>query len=622
MSMKKLQTEIDRVLKKVGEGVDSFEAIFDKIQSATNSNQKEKYEQDLKKEIKKLQRLRDQIKTWLSFNEIKDKSALLENRKLIESQMERFKAIEREMKTKAYSKEGLLQKERLDPKDKEKADACEWISSTVDELSRQMETAEAELETLQGTSRKGKKDHQKVERRNELEHTLERHKWHINRLELILRLLENDHFAADRVMQIKDNVQYFVECNQEPDFEEDEEIYDDLNLEEEEELFNIGTDEHHTPCDADKEREEEEKLVPKRTVKEKEQEKEDDAQTAASTTAGRSSSKASTNTSPKKMHSPSHDDSKASSITSIKAYSNASVAKAPIEAATIPPAGLKYAQAAAAGVASQASQDTNEKLDDKGAEIKHPEPVVQSAWAEPPKIVDQFKSTSYVSDQNKEPPSRPQPQPLQSHTQDSSLGANSVLSSQYSARSSPSTISTLQPSSQPPPDVYEPLLPMSLADLGPSFEAVKSKALNDEDMMYTYQMLDASLQNVPDLIDSERPKVYEPRTPCQTPSYYPQQPLAIFDNPVLFEKFDMDALFFIFYYQQGTYQQYLAARELKKQSWRFHKKYLTWFQRHEEPKIITDDYEQGTYIYFDYEGAWCQRKKTEFRFEYRYLEEA
>lgn len=67
---------------------------------------------------------------------------------------------------------------------------------------------------------------------------------------------------------------------------------------------------------------------------------------------------------------------------------------------------------------------------------------------------------------------------------------------------------------------------------------------------------------------------------------------------------------------------FLAARELKKQSWRFHKKYLTWFQRHEEPKAITDDYEQGTYIYFDYEGAWCQRKKTDFRFEYKFLEDS
>jgi hypothetical protein len=39
-----------------------------------------------------------------------------------------------------------------------------------------------------------------------------------------------------------------------------------------------------------------------------------------------------------------------------------------------------------------------------------------------------------------------------------------------------------------------------------------------------------------------------------------------------------DTLFFIFYFQTGTLQQYLAARELKRQGWRFHKKYLTWFQ--------------------------------------------
>jgi CCR4-NOT transcription complex subunit 3 len=126
-------------------------------------------------------------------------------------------------------------------------------------------------------------------------------------------------------------------------------------------------------------------------------------------------------------------------------------------------------------------------------------------------------------------------------------------------------------------------------------------------------MLDVSLQHVPNLTDSERPKIYQPRNPFNTPSFYPEQPLAIFTNPILFDKFDMDTLFYIFYYQQGTYQQYLAAKELKKQSWRFHKKYATWFQRHEEPKEITEHYEQGTYVYFDYEGAWCQRKKTDFK---------
>lgn len=61
-----------------------FESIFEKIQQAANATQKEKLEGDLKKEIKKLQRYRDQIKSWISSSEIKDKKALLENRKLIE----------------------------------------------------------------------------------------------------------------------------------------------------------------------------------------------------------------------------------------------------------------------------------------------------------------------------------------------------------------------------------------------------------------------------------------------------------------------------------------------------------------------------------------------------------
>ena len=35
----------------------------------------------------------------------------------------------------------------------------------------------------------------------------------------------------------------------------------------------------------------------------------------------------------------------------------------------------------------------------------------------------------------------------------------------------------------------------------------------------------------------------------------------------------------------------MAAKALKKLSWRFHTKFMTWFQRLEEPKTITDDYE-------------------------------
>lgn len=134
-------------------------------------------------------------------------------------------------------------------------------------------------------------------------------------------------------------------------------------------------------------------------------------------------------------------------------------------------------------------------------------------------------------------------------------------------------------------------------------------------------ILDYSLQQCPDLMDSERPPRYTAAKPTATPPYYPQTAMIPFESPALYEQLDIDTLFFIFYYMPGTKQQYLAAKELKRQSWRFHKKNLMWFQRHEEPKAITDDYEQGTYVYFDYEGAWCQRKKTDFVFEYQYLED-
>jgi len=63
-----------------------------------------------------------------------------------------------------------------------------------------------------------------------------------------------------------------------------------------------------------------------------------------------------------------------------------------------------------------------------------------------------------------------------------------------------------------------------------------------------------SYNNLPDP-DYSRPQQYKPRNPYATPPYYPQVQLPIFENPALFEKFDVDTLFFIFYYQQGTYQQ-------------------------------------------------------------------
>ena len=95
---------------------------------------------DLKKEIKKLQRLRDQVKVWQTSTDIKvgflvfdvkfaiqDKDKLNQYRKLIEQRMEQFKDIERENKTKPHSKQGLCAEEKLDPREKEKSDTIDWL---------------------------------------------------------------------------------------------------------------------------------------------------------------------------------------------------------------------------------------------------------------------------------------------------------------------------------------------------------------------------------------------------------------------------------------------------------------------------------------------------------------
>lgn len=105
------------------------------------------------------------------------------------------------------------------------------------------------------------------------------------------------------------------------------------------------------------------------------------------------------------------------------------------------------------------------------------------------------------------------------------------------------------------------------------------------------------------------------------PDFFPSKPNILLSSPEFYQKLDMDTLFFIFYFHQNTSSQYYAAKELKNYSWRFHTKYMAWFQRLEEPTTITEDYEQGTYIFFDYEVSWSSRKKENFRFDYKYLED-
>jgi len=52
--------------------------------------------------------------------------------------MERFKVVERETKTKAYSKEGLGAAQKLDPAQKERDEISYWLVTSIGNLNLQV----------------------------------------------------------------------------------------------------------------------------------------------------------------------------------------------------------------------------------------------------------------------------------------------------------------------------------------------------------------------------------------------------------------------------------------------------------------------------------------------------
>ncbi|XP_042164036.1 CCR4-NOT transcription complex subunit 3a isoform X4 [Oncorhynchus tshawytscha] len=914
---RKLQGEIDRCLKKVAEGVEQFEDIWQKLHNAANANQKEKYEADLKKEIKKLQRLRDQIKTWVASNEIKDKRQLVENRKVIETQMERFKVVERETKTKAYSKEGLGLALKVDPAQREKEETGNWLTNTIDTLNMQVDQFESEVESLFIQTRKKKGEKEKQDRIEELKRFIERHRYHIRMLETILRMLDNDSVQVDSIQKIKDDVEYYMESSQDPDFEENEFIYDDLDLEDirespmdSQELDDESWDDHDddahaissaalvatsptgmgniedemflhssstptsttssspippSPATCTAENSEDDKKRGRSTDRDVSQSPAKNGTSSlllsfsSSANSGSSSSSSSLvsmaavvggnpgvptsnsligsfssavqqhqpqppqqpvlqplqqpqqpQTKPCTPSPPSHPllstaPSLPTPTTPISAAPNSLPQVSPghilnsslglglglgkvgmtgtssansmsglgltgMSASLNTMAGLlsgsthaPYAQAASLGglglsTTTQSSVSVESSsiptscssgvttngagtgLGLLGSSPAHgsltggilglvpgqsviPGPPLiplspvgaapggavgmmggnggsmgpiggvvgsNAAPARPPSGLKQNGSTSYsavVAESTAEsafstpsqsqssqpssltssasqpmdngpslissitlPPSSPSPS-----FSDSIPGGGSLLNGPHSytqaseGLKAPEPLSSLKAMAEraalgsgldgeipnlhltdrdifsgssaapgtpaaPQPSLSEVSIPPSLGvcPLGPTPLS--------KDQVYQQTMQESAWTHMPHPSDSERIRQYLMRNPCPTLPFHHQMPPHHSDSIEFYQRLSTETLFFIFYYLEGTKAQYLSAKALKKQSWRFHTKYMMWFQRHEEPKTITDEFEQGTYIYFDYE-KWGQRKKEGFTFEYRYLED-
>ncbi|KAJ5336288.1 uncharacterized protein N7506_004310 [Penicillium brevicompactum] len=562
MAARKTQQEIDKTFKKVAEGIQTFEGIYEKIRQATNPTQRDKLEDHLKREIKKLQRFRDQIKSWAAGNEVKDKAPLIEQRKAIEVCMEQFKAVEKEMKTKAYSKEGLSAASRLDPKEKERVECSEFLSNMVDELQLKIEALEAEEETLHAQLKKGKKDTKKADRMADISHVTERHKWHVNKLEFLNRSLQNGNLDVGAVQDLKESIKYYVEEGGSLDYSgEDETLYDDLNIGEEiEAQFGMGGE-------GDRVSSQDAQSVP-------DEEPESKPKPKPEATAPRRPS--TQMKSPLPVLATLHPAASSSATPGMK----------PAPLPTRPPGEtLKYASAAAAAAASDKSG--------VGILPLPPPPGLSPALSVAMPVSKSSTASPIVAPA--QPISKPIISPAAAAVSED-LGTNGEKS------------------------VYH--LPPGLQDLLQSFEVTKTRASANPSPS-TQRLLATSLTTCPEPGDAEKPRHYKPQNPYSTPLYYPQEPLSIFDDPRLYDtgRIDTDTLFYLFYYRQGSYQQYLAAKALRNQSWRFHKQYQTWFQRHEEPKNITEEFEQGTYRFFDYESTWMNRRKADFKFVYKYLED-
>ncbi|CAN6291887.1 unnamed protein product [Urochloa humidicola] len=816
---RKLQGEIDRVLKKVQEGVDVFDSIWNKVYDTENANQKEKFEADLKKEIKKLQRYRDQIKTWIQSSEIKDKKALMDARKQIEREMERFKVCEKETKTKAFSKEGLGQQPKTDPKEKAKAETRDWLNNVVSDLESQIDNFEAEVEGL--SIKKGK---QRPPRLVHLEKSITRHKAHIKKLESILRLLDNDELSPEQVNDVKDFLEDYVERNQEDfdEFSDVEDLYSTLPMEKVEALEDMVS------------------LAPSSLVKgvasvstsavlsTKSSVATSSTQPTVSTTASQSTSQDQTEettsqeSNPESMPQtpPSKGGNLGPSVPVVPiAVSTGSVAvSAPAETINSPvrptvpttaaavlssatprsapestpavasiPANLSstlkdddsmsfpprrpspavteigIGRGVARGITSQTLGTapinigpvpgneslisplgnkvqpqqlprTNDAISSDSASTNE-NPILGGRVFSPPVVsgvqwrpqaaaafpnqseTSQFRGRPEISADQREkylqrlqqvqqqqgsllnvshitginqkqfPTQQQNPLLQQFNSQSSSissqvnigLGAQGSdaghvkseeqqqsLAEDVGVESVATTVANKQTSdddtkipypnpsapaaenTQLPRDTDlspgQPLQPgmsssavgvigrRSVSDLGAIGDNLTGTSANSgHDQLYNLQMLEAAFHKLPQPKDSERAKNYVPRHPTVTPASYPQIQAPIVSNPTFWERIGSDTLatdmlFFAFYYQQNTYHQYLAARELKKQSWRFHRRYNTWFQRHVEPQVTTDEYERGSYVYFDFHvtedgSGWCQRIKNDFTFEYNYLED-
>mgnify|MGYP001601705905 FL=1 len=649
---------------------------------------------------------------------MKDKKALETTRRSIEVKMENFKVCERETKTKAFSKEGLAGASKTDPAMAAKMHTAGWLRDNISELEECIEQLEFDLEN-DGGGKRGKKG--QVDEREE---RMTKHKYHVLRMEQLLRLVENGDLEPSEVDDIEDTMQAYVDaCKEEGGYKYEEEGDPEMDIFSvfgmpDVSTANYAANRGMSSSDDDSEsgsaapaasakppppREEPKKEEPSggRVIDKRPEPKKAEPQSPATAKApvpvatvkqppappaavkgkeapplaaivkGTAAAAAAGPQSPQQPAKPATAAAvvaagRSPNITSPQAAAPQAAlpAKLPMSALvggkTTP--GTPQPSFAAAAAAKPSPSTYTGPTPGASAFLStprglQPQPAAPTAVDEAAPLDDEddaLNDDTFGDDAL--PPTDASLADLSSMTRQREWAAANAAAAATNAQglappqaaaanSRPAAPSQALPPPQPPaaasswanraaPTAVVTAPPPAAPQVAPQPQptatatppsavsaAVTAAAEAAANRAQTIRMLDMSLRNLPHTSDCERLKPYSPPNPCTTPAYYPQVSHPTFSLPETFQKFCTDILFFIFYYQQTTYQQYLAAKELKRQAWRFHKKFWTWFQRHDKPKSSNEEQETGTYLYFDFERGWCNQIKTDFVFKYSYLED-
>lgn len=232
--------EIENTFKKINEGIEQFNYYYqrhmdlnDQILDKNLESQKEKMETELKKEIKKLQKNRELIKNWQLNDTIEvlvSPNKLQEHRKFVEEAMEKYKEVEKSSKMKSFSNQSIMlatleANKHLSP---EEVKVINFMDECIEEINSQIESLDAEYERVSNKKIKKNNSSSIESEKQEIENFLNNNKFHLERFEKIINFVHHKQIDPELVWKIKDDITFYLESNQEPDFVDDETLYDEI----------------------------------------------------------------------------------------------------------------------------------------------------------------------------------------------------------------------------------------------------------------------------------------------------------------------------------------------------------------------------------------------------------